>query len=103
MNNIFIGSEFKLNVSIEPISDFTMDDYDFECEFYCYANRKVELKKHELIRSDENNYIATLDSKALGNGTLKVKIIAQIPDADFDDGLRIEVLVINTEINIIRS
>lgn len=53
MNNIFIGSEFKLNVSIEPISDFTMDDYDFKCEFWCYSNRKVTIEKKDMSRQDE--------------------------------------------------
>lgn len=103
MNNIFIGSEFKLNVSIEPISDFTMDDYDFKCEFWCYSNRKVTIEKKDMSRQDENNYIARLDSRLLGSGELKCMVTAYIPDSDFDDGYRTEVVCVDTNCDIVKS
>jgi hypothetical protein len=97
---VYIGSEIKLNISLEPIGNYTMDNYDFECEFYCYSNRRVLLTKDGMIRQDESNYIALLDSKSLGTGTLKCKITAYIPDVDCEDGLRTEVLSIDTGIQI---
>lgn len=99
-NKICFGSEFKLNVGLEPIGDYTMDNYDFECEFYCYTSRKVTLSKAGMIRQDENNYLAVLDSRSLGTGVLKCKITAHIPDADCEDMLRTEVLVIDTGLQI---
>lgn len=98
---VYFGSEIKLNVNLNPIGDFTMDDYKFECEFYCYTSRKVTITKAEMLRQDENNYLAVLDSKNLGSGSLKCKITANIPDTDCEDGLRTEVLVVNTGLQII--
>lgn len=99
-NIIYFGSEIKLNIRLEPIGDFTMDNYEFECEFYCYTSRKVTITKAGMLRQDENNYLAVLDSKNLGSGSLKCKITAYVPDTDCEDGLRTEVLIINTGLQI---
>lgn len=99
-SQVFFGSEIKLNVGIEPIGGYHMEDFDFECEFYCFSNRRVTLGKDSLIRQDEDNYLAVLDSKSLGTGGLKCKITAHIPDGDCDDGLRTEVLILDTGIQI---
>lgn len=102
MNEIIVyyGTELKLNVSIEPIGGYSMDDYDFDVEFYCYSNRKVMLNKSALIKDDSNNYLAIVDTKNLGTGALKCRVTAQIPDADCNDGIRTEVLVLDTGIQV---
>lgn len=102
-NIIYIGSEIKLNISINPIGNYTMDDYQFECEFFCFANRRLTLGKEQMIRTDENNYVAVLDSRALGAGALRCKITAYIPDADCEDNLRTEVCMIETGMRITNS
>ena len=102
-NTVYFGTEIKVNVSIDPMDDLTMDSYDFDCEFYCSSNRKIVLRKMELIRFDDSNYIAVIDTKALSLGSLKCKITAYIPDSDCDDGLRTEIIVLDTGIKIIRS
>lgn len=99
-NVVYVGSEIKVNVGIEPIGGKSMKDYDFECEFYCYASRKIYIAKEAMLMQDDDNYIATLDSKSLGSGSLKCKITAYLQDADFADGLRTEVLVVDTGIQI---
>lgn len=91
-----IGTEFKINVHVEPIDGFRMSDYDFACRFYIYTNRYVELKKDEMIRVDDDNYIACIDSGMLGVGPVRMRITARILDADFPDGLRTEVETVNT-------
>lgn len=98
---VFDGSELKLNINIEPFGGVTMDDYDFNCDIYCNKSENViHYKKSELVRVDENNYIALVDSTILGVGTIKCKVTAYVPDNDFDDGLRTEVIAINTGIKI---
>lgn len=103
-NRIYFGSEIKLNVSIDAIGQYHMKDYDFECEFYCFSNKKIVLKKEAMIMQDDDNYLAVLDSKILGKGMLKCKITAYIPDGDLNsddnDGKRTEVLIIDTGIQI---
>ena len=102
-NEVILGSEIKLNVNIKPINngEFHAADYAFECQFYTSKNT-ITLSREQMIYMDPDNYIATIDTKLLGVGEIKVKIIAQIPDDDFDDRLRTEITRINTGINIIK-
>lgn len=95
-----LGTEFKINVHVEPIDGLHMSDYDFTCRFYIYSY--VELTKNEMIKVDDDNYIACIDSSKLGVGTIMMRIIAQIPDADFPDGLRTEIETISTGLVISR-
>ena len=100
---VYYGSEIKLNVSIDPMHGLSMDDYSFDCEFYCMSNKVVKLNKLEMAPVDKNNYIAKLDTKGLGTGTIKCKITAYIPDTyGGNDWLRDEVLIVNTGIYITR-
>lgn len=98
--HLFLGTELKLNININPIGDITMDDYEFIVEAYCFPKKVLTIHKEEAIRVDENNYIIRVDTLRVGPGNLKCKVTAYIPDGDFDDGLRTEVVVINTDINI---
>lgn len=101
MERVYEGTTLKINVSIDDIAGYTMDDYDFVAEFYCLPNRKLRLEKSALIRTDENNYSAVVDTKNLGVGAIKCKIIALIPDADCDGGVRTEVCVMDTQLTIV--
>lgn len=101
MDNVVLGTEVKLNISIENIGELTMDGYDFTCEFFCFPAKKVVLKKEDLVRVDNANYIALVDTMPIGTGELRCKIVAMLPDGDCADGLRTEVLVMKTGINIV--
>lgn len=96
-----IGTTLKILVHFE-VDGLTMDDCDFTCDFYGrYENKKVTLKKDELLRVDENNYIAIVDSKAIGTGNIMCKLSVNVPDADCPDGIRKEVGRTLTNINIV--
>lgn len=97
---IFVGTQFKLNLHVEPVADMTMDDYDFSVEVYCSRLRIEKREKKDCTRVDSDNYLVTVDSAVLGAGTLKVKFTAIVPDIDFPDELRKEVTVIDTDIEI---
>lgn len=100
-DTIYLGTELKLNISVDQISGYTMDDYDFTAEFYCFSNRRIQLAKDAFIRSDENNYVAVIDTRSLGAGAVKCKVTAYIPDSDCADGLRTEVCVIDTGLKVV--
>lgn len=100
---IFLGTELKLNVSIQPIGEITMDDYDFIVELYCSPKNSIIVEKKDAIRVDSNNYIVLVDSMVLGAGNIKCKVTSYIPDSDFDDGYRTEVVGIDTKINIVKN
>ena len=99
-----LGSEFKLNIHVEPLDGFHMSDYDFECAFYVYTNRKVVIPKSRMKKVDDDNYLAiieTPDAMRIGRGRINVEITAYIPDGDFSDGLRTEKLVLCTDVTAI--
>lgn len=100
---VFLGTELKLNVNIEPIGDVTMDNYEFEIEVYCSPKKSIVIKKDDAIRVDESNYVILIDSEVVGAGDLKCKITAHIPDGDFEDNIRTEVIGIDTGINIVKA
>mgnify|MGYP006976591296 CR=1 FL=1 len=102
-NNIFIGTELKLNINIEPMGEFTMDDYDWSVDVYCSTKRVVTIAKRDAIRIDKNNYVLLVDTEELGAGDVKCKITAYVPDFDFPDTLRTEVSMIDTGINVIKT
>ena len=99
-----LGTELKINVHVEPIDGLHMSDYDFECAFFVFANRKVVVKKSEMKKVDDDNYIALRDSvkgHQIGKGNINMEITAHIPDGDFDDGVRTEKAVSFTGITIV--
>lgn len=100
---IFLGTELKLNVNIEPLGTVTMDDFDFDVEVYCNPSKSLTIPKKATIRIDESNYIVRIDTNIVGLGCLKCKVIAQIPDGDFDDAKRTEVVVIDSGIHIVKT
>jgi hypothetical protein len=107
----YLGTELKLNISIDPIGEYTMDDYDFEVELYCNPKKVAKIVKSsdsskdtpsKYVKDEEGGgYIVLVDSKDIGTGKMKCKITAYIPDMDFYDGLRTEVAIIDTNITIV--
>lgn len=101
-NIIYYPSDFKLNVAMDAIDGYHMEDVDFTCSFYVsstfIANEKVvTLEKSQMIKVDADDYVAPLSSENIGRGNLIVKYVAEIPDADFDSGYRKDIDVKYTE------
>lgn len=103
LTNIFMGTELKLNINIEPIDEFTMDTYEWSADIYCSTKRVVTVAKKDAIKIDENNYVVLVDTSELGAGNIKCKITAYIPDYDFSDAVRTEVACIDTGINVLKN
>lgn len=118
-NVVFLGTELKLKVDIEPIKTdtetLTMDDYDFTIEVYC--NRKNILTASKKGKPNEEDfevinmvrtpisesYLVLVDTNTIGTGTIKCKITAEIRDTDFDDDYRTEVVILDTGIEVIKN
>lgn len=106
-NTVYLGTELKLKVGIEPMGDYHMKDYDFEIEAYCNEKSVVTASKKEgvltnLVENDEDSYLALIDTSKIGVGKLKCRVIAYIKDNDFSDLLRTEVDVKDTGITIVK-
>lgn len=109
-NIVFLGTEIKLNIHIDPIGDLTMADYDFTVEAYCSAKKSLIINKSNAIPVNPaedgktNDYVILIDTSEVGTGNLKCKITAYIEDADFGVGeTRTEVSIIDTGIEIVKS
>lgn len=103
-DTVYLGTDFKVNVHMDNIDGYSMDDVDFTCVFYAKTGKRVVLPKDEMVPIRDSNYVsyvAPLRSKDLGIGVLKIVYEADIPDNDFDDGLRHEVVPITTGIKIV--
>lgn len=100
MNDI---QEYKLNVHVEPIAGYHMDELSLKCVLFVYPNKTVGVGKEAMVKVDEDNYIIPLTAelvKIVGRGQLKVRVIAEIPDSDFPDSLRTEIAEVCTGIVI---
>lgn len=102
-NEVFLGTEVKLSIEIEPLGHITMDDYDFTVEVYCSAKRVQTFAKKDAIRVNTWNYIVLVDTAELGAGDVKCKVTAHIPDSDFSDSLRTEVACVDTGITVVKN
>lgn len=100
---VYLGSEIKINISISPIQNYSMADYDWFIELFTKSNSIVKKQKEECIRRDDDNYIVTLDTNDVGDGALRFKLTAFIPDGDFDDGLRTEIATGFIGVSILKS
>lgn len=96
-----LGTELKINVHVEPIGGTRMSEYDFTCVFYVYKNKCLEVRKRDMTKVDDDNYIANVDTTKIGAGNLKMRFEAEIPDSDMNDGFRREVELVDLNIPII--
>lgn len=95
------GTTLKILVHFE-VEGHTMDDCDFKCSFYS-VNKLISVvkKKSELIRIDENNYVAIVDTEKTGIGLIKCKLTVEVPDSDCPDGIRKEVARASTNVTVL--
>lgn len=95
-----LGTQLKINVNVEPIGNIHLADCNFKCTFFINPKKIIEQKKTDLIKVDEDNYIALIDTALLGTGSIRMTIEVDIPDTDFPNGFRKEIDTICTGITI---
>lgn len=101
-NNSGLGTELKLNVHMEPLDGHHLKDLDFHVTVYGSPGMSVHVEKKDTIEIDDDNFVVMLDSQALGSGHYYMRFTTYIPDSDFPDGLRTEVVTVDTGVVIIR-
>lgn len=100
------GTEVKINISVEPMGDIHMENYDFECIFYPYVSGRENMKKgmrftkSQMSQVDADNYMAVVDTTSLGPCDIMCRLTAWIPDGDCEDGLRTEIVTFPTGITM---
>lgn len=102
-NRPIVGTEFKVLIEIEPVDDVHMADMEFNCRFYTQLNRPKTITKNEMIKVDDNSYIALVDTTGMKDGALRNRMTVDIPDKDFADGYRREVVDVGAGTRIYSS
>ena len=86
---IYLGTELKFSLNIEA-EGFDMLEDDFKV-IINNMQKSVEIEKGEMILTQNDEFLFTLPTETLGTGDYYLTTVAQVPDADFDDGFRQEV------------
>lgn len=86
-------SEHKILVKVEPMGTIHLSGCNFTVNLFIFSNKKISIPKSECIKKDEDSYVVTFNTRDLGRGAVKVSLNIQIPDADFEDGIK----EVNTE------
>lgn len=95
-----IGTYLKINVHIDELDGIKMSDMDFTCDFFVHTGRFQTISKEDMLKADDENYVALVDSAQIGKGIVRCKVTAYVPDGDFVDGVRKEVCTVSTDIII---
>lgn len=97
-----IGSQIKILIAASLPDNLTLFDVDFDVAVYNddKKDQQKKYKKTECILTDEYDYVVLVDSDDLGVGTYMVKLTVYIPDTDFPDGRRKEVIRINPNVKV---
>ena len=89
-DSAFVGTELKYAVDITAYG-FDMAEDDFQIELR--NGKKTLLFKKEDLAVDENDqYYLCFDSAKLGEGLVTATVTVMVPDPDFPDGNRKEVV-----------
>lgn len=95
-----VGTTLKILVHFE-VEGKTMDDCDFMCEFYGRNQKSVVKTKEEHLRIDEQKYVAIIDTREVGTGSIMCKLSVGVPDADCPNGIRKEVVRVPANVNVL--
>lgn len=88
----YIGSDFKALVVLEA-QGFDMDLDDWGITVYIDDKKAHTYKKGDCVRDDGGQYFVPVSGDYLKKtGTLKLVATAWIPDEDFPNGVRREVM-----------
>lgn len=96
------GTEFKILVRIEPVGGIRMKDMRVNCVFYTRMDVQFAVSKDEMIYVDDDSYIALVDTSEMSSGVLRNRITCEVPDLDFDDGYRTEIVDVETGVTLYR-
>jgi hypothetical protein len=96
------GTEFKILVRIEPVGGIHMKDMRVNCVFYTRMDAPFEVSKDDMIYVDDDSYIALVDTSGMSSGVLRNRITCEVPDLDFHDGYRTEIVDVETGVTLYR-
>lgn len=99
---VTLGSEEKVVFDAELPDTLTLQDVSFTATVYnCSEKDKSKTyQKEDCLVLEDGRYMVLIDTEELGIGMYMLRLDIQIPDADFPDGFRKEVVKINPHITV---
>lgn len=91
MEKYYIGTELKLAFTIE-CEGFDMTKDHWTAKVICGGNSIICDKTQNAFMDDNNQWFILVDTALLGSGFYNVVVDIDVPDNDFDDGFRHEVI-----------
>lgn len=89
-DKIFVGTELKFKVDIQA-AGFSMDHDNFTV-LIRRRNQEKFFRKEDLVNDGEGGYYVCFDTSEFGPGLISAVVTAYVPDSDFSDGFRTEVI-----------
>lgn len=97
-----LGADITLNISIEKINGFTMDDLDFKCLFFTTVGQYLQLDKSQLVRVDSSNYLACINTIDFSCGKLFMRVYVKVPDSNYKKMHRLEIVSVDTGVLLVK-
>lgn len=109
MSKIIIGTDLKFSIKVDPIEiegqteKLSLKDCDFEVEMFVDLDNKVIIPKDKATYKSDNEYYIGFNTKDVGVGKLKCRVIMHLNDDVFEDDKRTEIIEIDTGLKIVES
>ena len=84
----FVGTELKIAIEI-VCEGFDMNVDDWYCTVK-KSNKSVVCDKEHNVAHDNDGWYLLVDSSILGSGRYDLVVDIDVPDSDYEDGLRHE-------------
>ena len=89
-DQVFVGTKLKFAITISsPGFDISEDDFTVDIR---RGAKMLHFEKDDLVVDENGKYYVCFDTTELGGGIIEAIITAFVPDEDFDDGIRTEVV-----------
>lgn len=89
---VYVGTKLKYALTItSPGFDMLTDDFTVDI---LGGRKRLHFDKEDLVVDENDQYYVCFDTEELGGGIIEAVITAFVPDDDFDDSIRKEVVKI---------
>lgn len=97
---VVYGTDAKILFSVDMPDGLTLHDVNFTVTIKGAKEEQV-VEKVDCIYITDNSYVVLADTKKLGVGNYMLAVAMEIPDTDYDSGIRREIVNINPHISVI--
>lgn len=100
---VCLGSQIKVEFTATLADDLHLEDVNFNLYIYNGNNPtdSVQFAKSDCLQVDADHYVARVDTQELGVGIYGARLVVSIPDTDYPNGTRIEIIPFDPQVCVI--